>query len=154
TAPASPTRRTCRAPSAACSAWPRPHCRKRSQFVHEAAPAAQYEGAMREHLLTWQWENYDANHRDRTNLAIHIATVPLFILGSALAVAPPLLGWIPAPVGLAACAVAVAAQGRGHRGEKEPPIPFDGPGDAAARLVVEQWITFPRFVLSGGFARA
>ena len=27
-------------------------------------------------------------------------------------------------------------------------------GDWAARLFVEQWVTFPRYVLSGGFARA
>ena len=28
------------------------------------------------------------------------------------------------------------------------------PGDVAARLFVEQWVTFPRYLVTGGFARA
>ena len=35
-----------------------------------------------------------------------------------------------------------------------PPEPFAGPGQALARLFFEQWLTFPRFVLSGGWRRA
>jgi hypothetical protein len=109
---------------------------------------------MREELLSWQWDNYPGNHRTRTNLLIHILTVPLFIAGTALAVAAPLVGWAGAPVGLAAAFVAMAVQGRGHRGEPVAPVPFAGPADVVVRVVAEQWITFPRFVLSGGFARA
>jgi hypothetical protein len=45
-------------------------------------------------------------------------------------------------------------QGRGHRLEASRPLPFRGPGDVVARLFVEQWITFPRFVAGGGFAAA
>jgi len=48
----------------------------------------------------------------------------------------------------------VVAQGRGHKLETTAPAPFRGPADVAARLFVEQWITFPRFVFSGQFARA
>jgi hypothetical protein len=48
----------------------------------------------------------------------------------------------------------MAVQGRGHRLEKNAPVPFRGPLDVLARIFVEQWVTFPRFVLSGGFARA
>lgn len=33
-------------------------------------------------------------------------------------------------------------------------MPFRSPFDVLARLVVEPWVTFPRFVLSGGFVRA
>jgi hypothetical protein len=33
-------------------------------------------------------------------------------------------------------------------------VPFEGPLDVLSRIVLEQWITFPRFVLSGSFARA
>jgi hypothetical protein len=51
-------------------------------------------------------------------------------------------------------ALAVALQGRGHAVERTSPAPFRGPLDVVARLFAEQWITFPRFVLSGGFARA
>jgi hypothetical protein len=44
-------------------------------------------------------------------------------------------------------------QGRGHRREREAPAPFAGPGDFLARFLAEQWVTFPRFVLSGGCYR-
>ena len=46
------------------------------------------------------------------------------------------------------------AQGRTHRLERTAPSPFRGPGDVVARIFAEQWFTFPRFVASGGFARA
>ena len=49
---------------------------------------------------------------------------------------------------------AIVAQGRGHRLEREAPQPFRSPVDALVRLVVEQFVTFPRFVLRGGFAHA
>jgi hypothetical protein len=49
---------------------------------------------------------------------------------------------------------AVALQGRGHRLEGVAPIPFRGPIDVVSRIFVEQWVTFPRYVLSGGLARA
>jgi hypothetical protein len=45
-------------------------------------------------------------------------------------------------------------QGRGHRGEANPPAPFLGPGDVAARFFAEQLINFPRFVVRGGWLRA
>ena len=56
-------------------------------------------------------------------------------------------------VGALCIGVSLAVQGRGHRLEAEAPAPFAGPGDFIARLVAEQWITFPRFVLSGGWYR-
>jgi len=49
---------------------------------------------------------------------------------------------------------AVASQGRGHAMEAARPVAFRGPADFVARFFVEQWVTFPRFVLSGGFAQA
>ena len=48
--------------------------------------------------------------------------------------------------------VALVLQGRGHRREAEAPTPFDGAANFVSRFVVEQWITFPRFVLSGAWA--
>jgi len=50
--------------------------------------------------------------------------------------------------------LAMALQGRGHRRESEPPAPFEGWLDAILRIFAEQLITFPRFVLSGEFARS
>ena len=35
----------------------------------------------------------------------------------------------------------------------QAPMPFSGPDDVVTRLLVEQWVTFPRFVFSGGWYR-
>jgi len=107
-----------------------------------------------ESLLTWQYRLYPDAHRDRGNLIIHAVTQPLFVAGLAAAVASPLVGLWPLAGGIAAMVLALALQGRGHRREQTPPAPFRGPGDVVARLVVEQLVTFPRYVLSGGLARA
>jgi hypothetical protein len=47
---------------------------------------------------------------------------------------------------------ALVLQGRGHRREPATPTPFDGATDFVSRFVVEQWVTFPCFVLSGAWA--
>jgi hypothetical protein len=47
----------------------------------------------------------------------------------------------------------IVVQGRGHRREREAPTPFSGGSDLVTRLFAEQWVTFPRFVLSGGWYR-
>jgi hypothetical protein len=109
---------------------------------------------VRPHLLAWQWSDYAAKHRDRGNLLLHVAVVPLFQLGT-LAV---LYGAAAGGLGLAALGggallVSVVVQGRGHRRERETPTPFAGAGDFVTRLLAEQWVTFPRFVLSGGWYR-
>ena len=109
---------------------------------------------MRPHLLAWQWSDYPAKHRSRVNLLLHIAAVPAFQLGSLLVVWG-ILGYAlaVAAVGAVFVAVSVVLQGRGHRMEAEAPTPFSGAADFVARLIAEQWITFPRFVLSGGWYR-
>ena len=105
-------------------------------------------------LLAWQLRGYPDAHADRRNLAIHALTAPLFLAGTAAILLAPFFGrWLFA-AGLPAVFIPVAAQGRGHRLEARPPVPFRGPADVAVRLFVEQWVTFPRFVLGGGFARA
>jgi len=107
-------------------------------------------------LLQWQLANYQNAHQDRKNLALHALTAPLFVVGSALALSAP---FSPSPLvvlaaGSAAMLGTLVAQGRGHRAEGTRPASFRGPLDFVTRFVAEQWITFPRFVLSGGFARA
>ncbi len=109
---------------------------------------------MRPHLLSWQWEGYEQNHHNRTNLLIHIATAPLFILGVVAVLLSPALGWAALAAGLGGMAVALVAQGRGHRREANAPEPFLGPGDFVARFFVEQLVNFPRFVLSGKWRQA
>ena len=106
-------------------------------------------------LLEWQWQGYPRYHGSRANLLIHIVAVPLFLAGNvALALALWRGAWPLALVALSGMGVSLALQGRGHRMEQVPPEPFAGPGQALARLFFEQWLTFPRFVLSGGFRRA
>jgi hypothetical protein len=105
-------------------------------------------------LLRWQWSLYPDGHHDRRNLMIHAVTNPLFLAGTCALVASPLTGVAFAVTGPLAMIAAMAAQGRGHKLEQKPPVPFRGPGDLIARFFAEQWVTFPRFVLTGGFAAA
>lgn len=86
---------------------------------------------MRKDLLNWQWALYAGGHRDRLSLLLHIVTVPLFWLGTAM-----------------------LFQGREHAREREAPVPFNGPFDFASRFFAEQFVTFPRYVLSGGGLKA
>jgi|SRR5579863_10060805 len=105
-------------------------------------------------LLRWQWEGYPQYHRNRTNLLLHIIVVPLFWAGTLLLIAAAVeLDWVYLAVGAAFLVVSVAAQGRGHRLEPVPPAAFSGPWNFIGRLIFEQWITFPRFLLSGGWGR-
>ncbi|NUP08889.1 MAG: DUF962 domain-containing protein [Polyangiaceae bacterium] len=105
-------------------------------------------------LLEWQLTLYPDNHSDRRNLILHVLTVPLFWAGTVAMVTAAFSAWWLAPVGLFLAVLAIALQGRGHKLESNAPVPFRGPLDVVARIFVEQWITFPRFLLSGGFARA
>jgi hypothetical protein len=105
-------------------------------------------------LLAWQWSIYPTSHRNGLNLALHIATAPLFLLGTVALLAAPLSTWLLAPAGIAGMLLAVLAQRRGHKAEASPPRPFRGPRDFLARFFAEQWVTFPRYVVSGGFGRA
>jgi hypothetical protein len=105
-------------------------------------------------LLQWQRSLYDDNHTGRGTLLVHALTNPLFLLGNLALVTSPVTSLWAALAGLAMMAVAMAAQGKTHARERVAPVPFDGPLDAAARIFAEQWVTFPRFVMDGGFARA
>ncbi len=106
-------------------------------------------------LVAWQAQGYERFHAHRTNLALHLVVVPLFWLGN--------LGLLNALWhaslwgalgGAATMAISMAVQGKGHAMEAVPSIPFSGWQNALARIFVEQWWTFPRFVLQGGWARA
>jgi len=105
-------------------------------------------------LLAWQWTHYPEFHGDRRNLVLHVLTVPLFQLGTLLLTAPLWGTWWLALVGLGLMLGAVAVQGRGHALERNPPVPFASRGEAVGRIVLEQWINFPRYLISGGFLRA
>lgn len=129
-------------------------------MIQDAAPPANYAERVRksnvvhnEGRLARQWQGYPQTHSDRTNLLLHALSVPIFLGGAvALVCAPWVRGWV-ALAGLGAMIVSLGVQGRGHAMEKRKPDAFSGPVDAIARLLSEQCITFPRFVLSGGFRR-
>jgi hypothetical protein len=111
--------------------------------------------AMRPQLLAWQWQHYPVGHRDRGNLLLHIVSVPVFYAGIATLITGLTAGaWLYAASGLVAMLAVMIVQGRGHRREASAPIGFLGAGDVVTRLFAEQLVTFPRFVLSGGWARA
>jgi hypothetical protein len=106
-------------------------------------------------LLRWQWEGYPRYHRSRFNLLLHIVVVPIFLVGNvALVVGFAQRSWLVAIVAVVAMVLSVALQGRGHRQEPVPTEPFTSPINAISRLFLEQWVTFPRFVFSGGWLRA
>ena len=108
-------------------------------------------------------EAIELAHRQWPNTGLlfwaYVTTVPLTLLTLANLVAawveqgPRRRWWLGAAVSLGLMVVSFAVQGLGHKREAEAPVPFDGPGDFLARVFVEQFITFPRFVLSGGWMR-
>jgi uncharacterized membrane protein YGL010W len=105
-------------------------------------------------LLTRQFASYSNAHSERSNLLIHAFAVPLFVLGNATLLAAPFTSGWWAVAGALLSLGGFGLQGRGHGFEAERPAPFTGPLNALFRILAEQWITFPRFVLSGGFSRA
>ena len=81
--------------------------------------------------------------------------MPAFLAGNVgVVVAVFLRSWVLGVASLAVMAVSMAVQGRSHRHEVNPPEPFRGPANAISRIFLEQWITFPRFVISGGWSRS
>jgi len=106
-------------------------------------------------LIQWQWDGYHEYHQSKTNLLIHIVAVPM-LLGANVSLLWSLLhmAWLGAGASLAIMIISLVLQGRGHKMEVTPSIPFSSPINAISRLFVEQWINFPRFVLTGGWWRA
>jgi len=104
---------------------------------------------IRKNLLNWQFVGYPANHQNKTNLTIHLFTVPLVWLGIliipvgfftgqlSLLIATPLL-----------LIMALAAQGYGHKQEQKAPEPFLSPMDFVSRFLAEQLITYPRWKMT------
>ena len=87
-------------------------------------------------------------------LVTGLVAVPLFIWGTLTLLSSPMYGVRSAVSGLVAMIVPIALQGRGHKGESVAPVPFLGPMDFVARFFCEQFINFPRYVFSGGWAKA
>jgi hypothetical protein len=106
-------------------------------------------------LLQWQWAGYSRYHQSRANLLIHIVAVPLFLVGT--------IALVYGRRSAVSCCTSrryrlhcggSRTTGSWSRLERVPPEPFSGPLNFIARLFLEQWVTFPRFVLSGGWSAA
>lgn len=98
---------------------------------------------------------YPHFHQDRLNLVLHIVAVPVFALAPLGVVGSLVAGqWLGAMLFALLPVASLAVQGYGHKREANPPLPFEGPGNFAKRILTEQYVTFPRFVLSGAWARA
>lgn len=123
------------------------------QLEHEGTPGDAPAAAAS--LRRAQWESYARYHQSRRNLLLHIVFVPLFLAGNlAFLVALIERRWLVALGAAVSTAVALAIQGRGHRDEPLAPQPFTSPWNALSRILLEQWLTFPRFVLCGAWLRA
>lgn len=106
-------------------------------------------------VLNWQWKIYQQGHFSRPNLMIHALTFVWVGGGIVLAGLGVLSGqWVWVGLGLALYFGALIAQGVGHSLEKKRPHPYLSPVDFVVRFTLENLITFPRFLLSGGFAQA
>lgn len=99
-------------------------------------------------VLSTQWTGYSLVHANRANFVVHLVTVPIFMAGT-VAFFWGLFAWsaLVSLAGIFAMMAALAAQGWGHRQEANPPAPFTSRANAFARIMLEQWVTFPRYVL-------
>lgn len=97
-------------------------------------------------ILREQWSGYPEVHANRANFVVHLMTVPIFMAGTVFFFWG-LSAWSVtlALAGLIAMMMALGAQAWGHKQESQPPEPFSGPLNAVVRLVLEQWVTFPRY---------
>lgn len=105
-------------------------------------------------LAQQQYQHYQLYHGERNNLWLHLLTVPLFQLGCVLGVIGLctaslwlISAWLMLPLSL-------ALQGIGHQRENNSPQPFSSPLNFVQRIVLEQFYSFPRFLLSGAWWRA
>ncbi len=81
---------------------------------------------------------------------LHLVVKPLFMSATLLAVYAAAGLSLPALAAATPCfMVSVIQQGRGHKLESTPPEPFKGVLDFVVRPCAGQWITFPRFFLTG-----
>ncbi|HGN3061927.1 DUF962 domain-containing protein [Pseudomonas aeruginosa] len=112
-------------------------------------------GKRHPNLLAWQWRGYAANHRNPTNLVLHLIAVPLFIVAAILLLGGLFgLDLLQVVLGVIGIGAGLVIQAKGHALEEQAPEPFSDRRDAVSRLLVEQFVTFPRFVLSGAWWRA
>ena len=103
-------------------------------------------------IMAWQWRHYAVWHQDRVNLLLHMASVPLFVAGLLAAARQAFFGeWFGASIAALLALLAIGVQSLGHLREVARAPAAGNVYDSARRALVENFITFPRFVLSGGW---
>lgn len=101
------------------------------------------------------WDTYRKHHQHPTNLLLHLLAVPLFILSSLVLLIGLLqLSFVAQTTGAIGLVAAVALQRHGHLYEAQQDDPADDSQEGLKQLLLEQFITFPRFVFSGEWWRA
>jgi hypothetical protein len=104
--------------------------------------------------IRWQWREYGKFHPHRGNLVLHIIAVSLFWAGTiCLFLGIVMLSLVMTVASAIALLLALTLQSIGHKQESNPPVPFAGKADFFKRFLAEQFVTFPRFVLNGGWSR-
>ena len=105
--------------------------------------------------IRWQWQGYAKYHQDKGNLLIHIFAVAVFWLGAAALIFGIVrLSLLSVLLAFLALFGSLVFQSIGHKREANPPVPFTSKIDFIKRFLCEQFITFPRFVLTGGWFRS
>jgi hypothetical protein len=110
-------------------------------------------GKRHPNLPAWQWRAYPGNHQHPTNLVLHLIAVPLFIVAFLLIVSGVFsLSLASVAIGVIGILAALGLQRHGHSLEAQASEPFSDRKDAVTRLLVEQFLTFPRFfsAVAGG----
>jgi len=100
-------------------------------------------------------EEYSRLHQHPLNLLIHIATVPIVYVAVALLLLSPLLKrWeIWWGVAVALVVYCVLMQQFGHRLERVSQDPKKGVLQRTTTWLGEQFVSFPTFLLSGGWTQ-
>ena len=111
-------------------------------------------------LVDQQWSDYAGRHRNKTHLMLKIVAVPLVWLAGIQAFGALLLMLMPGVSGfgvlvwaLALVAVSVFLQVRGAAMETGAPRPFTFTKDTALWFAADDFVNFPRFVLTGEWLR-
>jgi len=112
-------------------------------------------------LVDKQWSDYAERHRNKTHLMIKVVAVPLVWFAVILAVGALLLMLMPHVSGLgtlvwallmAGLSLFVQSHGAGMESAKSPPFALTK--DYAQWVAADQFVNFPRFVLTGEWLKA
>lgn len=110
-------------------------------------------------ILNQQWSDYAERHRNKLNLLIHIGTVPLVwiaglqVVGGLILMLIGVGGFSTLLTAAFLVAVALFAQAYGNSLEAVKPRTHADAKAFALNAVAEQFVTFPRFVLTGHWLR-